>query len=99
MPKRRAGSPLLWLHRGQNRHRRLKSAQDMLAERVPMARGCASEGSGGEQWVAQLFRQILHSNDLVDCGPTQRALQPLAHSAIAIDNLAQEDRTAQIACY
>jgi hypothetical protein len=99
MPPRRAGSPLLWLHRGQDRHRRLKSAQDMLAERVPRARGCASEGSGGEQWVAQLFRQILHSNDLVDRGPNQRELQPLGHSDIAIDNLAQVERNAEIECY
>ena len=99
MPQRRAGSPLLWLHRGQDRHRRLKSAQDMLAERVPRARGCASEGSGGEQWVAQLFRQILHSNDLVDRGPNQRELQPLGHSDIAIDNLAQVERNAEIECY
>src|SRR4029453_2689758 len=49
MPLRRVSSPLLWLHRGQDRHRRLKPAQDMLAERVPRARGCAGEGSGGEQ--------------------------------------------------
>jgi hypothetical protein len=71
----------------------------MLAERVPRARDCAREGSGGEQWVAQLFRQILHSNDLVDCRPNQRELQPLGHSDIAIDNLAQVERYAEMECY
>ena len=61
-------------------------------------RGCASERSGGEQRVAQLFRQVLHANDLVDRRADQRELQPLGHADIAVDNLAQMERYAEIEC-
>ena len=70
----------------------------MRAKRVPRAWRCARERRGGEQRAAELFCEILHANDLVDCGTNQCELQPFGHSDVAIDNLAQVERYAEVEC-
>ena len=71
---------------------------------------CARRASAKGPWLRQrrerwravgspAFSSDPDSNDLVDRGPNQRELQPLGHSDIAIDNLAQVERNAEIECY
>ena len=46
--------------------------------------------------MAELLRQVLHPDDLVDRSANHRELQTLGYSDIAVDHLAEMKRDAEI---
>ena len=65
---------LLKHHRSKDGHGGLNSSQGMLAERTPRAWGCVDKRSRGQNRMAELFRQVLHPNNLVDGRPHEGEL-------------------------
>ena len=54
------------------------------------------EGRGGEERRAELLCQILHPHHHIDRRPDQRELQALGHADIAVDDLAEMERDAEV---